>query len=339
MNILKTIFDKMAFPLNVWKLSEDDSDADCIYSNNRLFILENGTKYNIYYTQYYKNCSVEYQIFFKTKKSITFETTRDSVYMEFVDDELFYEIHYPKSHTDYILSSVSFKIRNPLTNIVGIIGIMEKKGNSEVESHAIYNYMNILKKSSADIIKVANDIIDLLNIKQNKVIIIKEEVYLEKLVRDCLHLVSKDAKKKKINLGFKIDKNLPKILYTDKDRLKQILINLLDNSIANIDVGSVTIDITVNTETKPFPLKDVQYPQHNILFKIRDTGIGIDEDKKNMLESILDIYDKNSDSMKSNKLTGFGIYISKHLCNLLNGHMWFKSEKDVGTVFYFNIIC
>jgi len=350
MNVLQTIFDKMAFPLNVWKLLDINSggdnagyDAECVYSNDKL--LDKNIKYSVYHKKYYRNYSTEYQTFLKNKNRATFETLKNCVHIEFVDENFFYELRYPKSHTDYILSSISFKIRNPLTNIVGILGIMDKEEN--IENQTIRNYMNILKKSSTDIIKVANDIIDLLNIKQNKIYITKEELYLEKNVKDCLNLVSKDAKKKKINLGFKIDKNLPKIIFTDRDRLKQIIINLLDNSITNTEVGSVTIDVSMNKKIMVPDIKNIHHQQYNILFKIRDTGVGIDDEKKNILNSILNIEDvenqrfpgDGSNTIGSNKLTGFGIYISSHLCNLLGGRMWFRSEKDVGTVFYFDIVC
>ena len=77
--------------------------------------------------------------------------------------------------------------------------------------------------------------------------------------------------------------------------------------------------------------------RNRILFKIKDTGSGIDEDKKKIVDKVLNI--KQISNIKSYKNTGFGLLICRDLCYLMGGNIWYKTEEDMGSIFYFTLVC
>lgn len=131
-------------------------------------------------------------------------------------------------------------------------------------------------------------------------------------------------------MTFNINSKVPKIFYSDKDKIKQILLNLLSNSLKFTKMGSVIISvyvdncITLENENKKYVL----------IFKIVDTGTGINPDKQRIIKTLL----KNNIEQNT-KLAGFGLYISNYTCKMLGGKLWFNSIVDIGTVFYFSIEC
>lgn len=265
-----------------------------------------------------------------TIDKIELETSTDHVILEYLSQDIFYQITCVKIESEFILSSASSKIRNPLTNIVGLVPIIQsyKKDDKKFQ-----NYVELIKQSSGDIVSVANDLVDILNYKKNKIIIKKEEVNLSEMVSECIKIMLNKSRGKKITLSYDISPTLPKIIYTDKDKLKQVLINLLSNSIKFTNIGSVVV--VVEEEDREKGPAQSTWLGPNILFKVKDTGIGISDDKKEFINAIL----CGKKMITSYKFSGFGLYISKFICELLGGDLWYRSDVDIGTIFCFNITC
>lgn len=336
--IFEKLFDKIPFPIIVWRLEDSNNNMINIYKNGMDETIQNIDKINIdnYISRFKEKNRIKYKDFIFTKQKSEIDTCSVNIVLDFIDDSTFFELHHPKCGTEYILSSISYKMRNPLTNIVGILPVVQ---NYNKDDKTFQNYISIIKQSSSDIISLANDVIDILNIQQNKVIVKKERILLDNLINNCFKIVNGLAVKKKLSLFSNIDNDVPKVVYSDKDKLKQLIVNLLSNGIRFTSVGGITLSVSLSRpeDNDIFPYLDVDEPKYNILFKIKDSGIGINNEKKEILENIMGI--KKTGGLKTNKLTGFGLYISAGLCNLLGGNMWFKSEEDIGSVFYFNIIC
>lgn len=327
------IFDKFMYPFIIWKRNTESNLFECCYSNKKLSSVTVGMALDVYT----KNPTYNRVIDLKVPQIINQET--HSIYIEYVSDDILYEIHYPICNNVKILSTISHKIRLPLTNIVGILHILDDfKFNSELRK-----YIDIIKNSSNEIIALANDIIDILNLEQNNISLRNNLASLPEIAESCQKIVSGKIKNKAVSIKCKIDNDIPSKINIDSVRLEQIIINLLNNSIENTDSGQIIIIISSYKETNlcdcPFAYKQVKAPLVNILFKIKDTGNGIDDSKKEVIEKILDISDKTLDTKSTYKYSGFGLYISKKLCNMMNGHIWFKTENDIGSIFYFNIIC
>lgn len=333
MECAEKIFDKLICPFVIWKRNTENDLLECRYTNGKLPNVKTG----MLLSAYTKNSTYTRAI--ETKTTQTINNDSCNVYIEYINDDTICELHYPTCNNVKILSTISHKIRSPLMNIVGIIHILDEfKFNSEQKK-----YIEIIKRSSNDIISVANDIIDILNLEQNNINLKNGITSLKTITDSCLKIISNKNKKKSLTIKCKIEDNLPQKIKIDSVRLEQIIINLLNNSIDNMDSGQIVVTVSPFTNKNlyecPFEYQEIKEPYSNILFKIKDTGDGIDDSKKEVIESILDINNKTNDTKASYKLTGFGLYISKKICNLMNGHLWFRTEKDIGSIFYFNIIC
>jgi CheY-like chemotaxis protein len=150
-------------------------------------------------------------------------------------------------------------------------------------------------------------------------------------IKDCvleaLNLVAAEASKKDLNLAYTIDPNAPEIIMGDAQRLRQILINLLGNAIKFTDKGEVAVDVSS---------RKLEGNDYEIHFLVKDTGIGIPEDKMNQLFQSF----RQVDASTTRKYggTGLGLAISKRLAELMGGKIWVESEVGKGSIFHFTII-
>lgn len=270
--------------------------------------------------------------FIQTREKINFEDDNNLIIIEPYDADIFYDIRFPKhckskSEIEYILSTASSRIRYPLTNIVGLIPVIQtyNKDNKQYQK-----YVDVVQDSGGDIISVANDLVDILNYKKRKIIVKKEEINVNKLIDNCLKIMEKKVKDKKIVLTSSINNDVPKIIYSDKDKIKQILLNLLSNSIKFTKVGSIIISVSVD---KVITVKNGN-KKYSLLFRVKDTGTGISTETATMLNTLLVGGDIKH---CSSKLTGFGLYISNYTCAALGTTLRFNSVVDIGSVFYFSI--
>ena len=263
------------------------------------------------------------------------------IILEYLNEDFILELHLPFDDNLYILSTISHKIRNPLTNIVGVLSLLDE--NKMTKSFA--KHVNLIRRSSYDIVEVANDIIDIINLSRDEIKLHRDRTDLSKLLNECHTIMMRDFNLKNISVKISMDKDLPSFIIVDSQRLKQIIINLLNNAVSNTQIGTVILEVKKNNKKEdlknPFPFIETESPFCNILFKIKDTGSGMETKTKEFVDKILGITTTNEDKKEKStlKYAGFGLLISKHLCHLMGGNIWFKTEKDIGTVFYFNIVC
>lgn len=334
MNDIRDILKKIVIPIIIWKIGEKNV-VKCYFTNEKISNLNEHTKLN----QFIKNNKIEYKFAYddllKNNENQYFNYKDKTIIIEKIEKDLFYEMHYPNCTN--MLYTVSSKIRKPLTNIISILTLMDKF-SLEPE---FKKYLEIIKKSSFEIIGIVNDIIDIINLEQNKITLQLENVSIKNLIKETLNIVLNEAKEKKISLNFEVDSKVPSVIIVDKNRLEQIIVSLLNNSIKNTKNGFINLEVSLFNETdnvsSPFKWIKIDNERYNLLFKIKDTGNGISKPNKVIVDNILGI--KKNEVTKPYKNCGFGLLISKYLCNLMGGHVWYKSEKDMGTIFYFNIIC
>lgn len=331
------ILNKMPFPIIIWK--NVDGVYICYYTNNN--IVSVNTTLDKYLNNRTDKIKKLYDNTIKYKKRQKVITDNKIVNVEFINDDTIFEYeHICDSDNHHMLLTISYKIRLPLTNIIGILSFLDIDSMSD----EYRKYINIIKKSSYEIISVANDIIDYLNLEKGSVKLKNDKIKMIDLLKTCYDVVCDDAQSKQLKLKINLDENVPQLIVSDNERLKQIVINILNNAIEHTDVGgNIVLDVSLYKNNKEYPFRfDNSYaPKYNILFKIKDTGSGIDDDTKCRLKKICGITDDNSyyGFNGFNGFNGFGLNISNNICKIMNGNMWFKSEKDIGTIFYFNIIC
>ncbi len=216
------------------------------------------------------------------------------------------------SKTDF-LANMSHEIRTPLNGIIGAIQLVEKENINK----KCMDYFDIIKSSSYRLLHLVNDILDLSKIEAGHVSILKKEFSIEDCCKDIINNAKIQAKEKQLELILDIAPGTPKFVFSDRNRIQQILINLISNAIKFTGKGSVKLT--------------VEYIKSNFKFKVIDTGVGIQGEE---LENIFKKFEQaNSNTEKLYGGSGLGLAISKQLVSLLNGKIYAESNYGKGSVF------
>jgi len=318
------------YGLIIWKLK--DGEYKCHLNN--CDITSNYSLAEYMKTIHYDD---EYIKLMKTKQTQINIVGGRKIIVQYINNDTIAEIRCPNDNHLNLLSCISHKIRNPLTNIVGILSLCEFKLSEAMSK----KYMSILKKSSYDIVSIANDLIDILNLYNEEINISYEKININKLFAECKQIALANFNKQ-INIITKID-NVPDIIITDNRRLKQVLVNFINNAVVHTSDNNVTIGMMLMTEKlfkqsqNPFKYIHSNHPTYNLLFTIENTGT-IDAPIQEYLDYILHINVSGQSQIEAKKIKGFGLLINRHLCNLMGGNIWY-SCTDKTITFYFNVVC
>ncbi len=222
---------------------------------------------------------------------------------------------------EQFLAAMSHEIRTPLN---AIIGLTDQLIHAEPTDKQKKN-LDIIQISSQHLLSLLNDVLDFSKIKAGKIRLENVNFNLIKEVKDTVKALSISAGSRGLALDTKIDKNLPDELIGDKLRVNQVLINLVSNAIKFTENGGVTVSIQLVEETSS---------KAEIRFAVKDTGVGISEDK---LDKIFESFEQE-DVSTTRKYggTGLGLAICKQLVELLGGEIKVSSELGKGSEFSFN---
>ena len=214
------------------------------------------------------------------------------------------------------LANTSHELRTPLNSIMGFSTILQRSNLNESQLH----YLDIIKQSGEHLRNLIDDILDISKIEMGRLKIQYNRFDFFKVIELLNDTYTVKTKTKNINFTCKIDKNIPRFLVGDKIRLTQILTNLLDNATKFTHSGSISLDVKL-LERKSKNLK--------LEFVVKDTGIGIQEDKiDTIFESFIQTHNINTYGG-----TGLGLSIVKNLVNLMNGSINVSSKEEEGTTF------
>ena len=225
---------------------------------------------------------------------------------------------------DKVVATVSHELRTPLNGILGMVQIMER----EVTETRILKYLKTCKSSARLLLSLVNSILDMAQIKNNKIKMNPENHSLKSIMEDIIPLFDFQCVQKQIYLKLEMDENLPLKITTDRNRLTQILINLIGNALKFTFNGGITISVRQDE------MDDA------IKFSVIDTGVGIKEQDK---EKLFQLYGKLEGTAKMNSQgIGLGLNISNTLAKYLNGDIesqgiTIESTYEVGSTFSFNI--
>ncbi len=216
------------------------------------------------------------------------------------------------------LANMSHEVRTPMNAIIGFTDLLKDAELNDDQR----SYLGAIKTSSENLLVIINDILDFSKISSGKLSLEFITVDIKSLISDLIYSFLFQAKTKNINLNYEIDSKISSLLLGDPIRLQQILINLLSNAVKFTESGRVDLCCTV--------IKDSKESQ-SLEFKVSDSGIGIDEDK---LDLIFETFSQENDSV-TRKFggTGLGLSISKQLVELFQGELFVESEKGKGTIF------
>ncbi|NOX18527.1 MAG: PAS domain S-box protein [Chlorobi bacterium] len=220
------------------------------------------------------------------------------------------------------LASMSHEIRTPMNAIIGLTHLALQSNTSP----KLTDYLSKIESSSGLLLNIINDILDFSKIEAGEMTIERVEFNLEDVLKSTINFVSQKAYKKGLELILDISSENPINLIGDPLRIGQILTNYANNAVKFTHEGEIVISANVVKETK----NSVE-----ILFAVKDTGIGIKEEHKSKLFSAF----QQADLSTTRKFggTGLGLVISQKLTHLMGGKTWFESEENVGSTFYFQV--
>ena len=218
------------------------------------------------------------------------------------------------------LSNMSHEIRSPLNAIIGFSEILKNKTKKEKVPAVFEEYLDNIVMGGRNLSAVINDILDLSKIEAGKMELSIENMDLEQLIRSLFHINKGVAIEKGITLRYQYDKNLPKLIESDRTKLNQILMNLLSNALKFTKAGK---EVTLEA-------KAVKNEQQFMLI-VTDQGVGIPE---NRLQGIFLPFEQvDASTTREYGGTGLGLAITKKIVELLGGSISVTSEEHVGTCF------
>ena len=219
------------------------------------------------------------------------------------------------------LANMSHEIRTPINAIMGMNELILRENSSE----SIREYSENIKNASQSLLEIINDILDFSKIEQGKMEILEEDYDLRELLLSVITMIRVKADEKGLRMNTDISEGLPTILHGDPKRIREIMINLLNNSVKYTLKGSVTLSIFVSKEIG----KDL------MTISVKDTGIGIREEEKDKLFTQFERLDMVRN--KSIEGSGLGLAITSNLVSLMGGTIECNSSYGIGTEFIVTI--
>jgi len=213
------------------------------------------------------------------------------------------------------LANISHEIRTPMNGVIGFSELL-KDELLKLDNRKLYAFADSIHKSGVGLLNVINDILDISKIEANKMDVMISECDLGKIIDQVVSLLHPLAEEKGIRLKSSVKKSW--FVIADRNRLSEVVNNLVSNAIKFTDEGTIKIKTGLDEKKKM------------IYFSVSDTGVGID---KEFISQVYDSFKQEKDKF-SNKYpgTGLGLSITRRLVELMNGTIELKSNKGIGTI-------
>lgn len=223
------------------------------------------------------------------------------------------------------LANMSHEIRTPMNAIIGMSYLAQKR----CEQEEVINYISKVESSAKSLLAIINDILDFSKAEAGEMSVENVPFKLEPLLNEVTDVINIKLKDKPdIEFVMDMDASIPSVVVSDPTRIRQVLLNLLDNAVKFTHVGEIRLNCQLAKQDNN---------QIELAFAVKDSGIGIPQDR---LQKIFEPF-KQADDSTTRKYggTGLGLVITQRIIGLLGGQLLVESEHNVGTTFSFDIKC